>query len=203
MTRNPTDILSQFRLDNRIALVTGSATGLGAAIAHALSQAGAAVAVHGNSRPADETAAAIAARRRRCSTPSRPTSPTPPPLSASSAPSSRNLAASTSSSTTPAPSTATQPRIGSSKTGSASCRVNLTSVFQLSQLAARDMIARNAPGKVVSIASLLQLPGRHPRAGCYAASKGGVAQLTKALANEWAPRNIQVNAIAPGCFATT
>jgi len=81
-------------------------------------------------------------------------------------------------------------------------QVNLTSVFQLSQLAGRDMIRRNAPGKIVNIASLLSFQGGI-RVPAYAASKGGVAQLTKALANEWAGRNIQVNAIAPGYIATT
>jgi 2-deoxy-D-gluconate 3-dehydrogenase len=81
-------------------------------------------------------------------------------------------------------------------------QVNLTSVFQLSQFVARDLFAREAPGKIVNIASLLSFQGGI-RVPAYAASKGGVAQLTKALANEWAPRNIQVNAIAPGYFATT
>jgi 2-deoxy-D-gluconate 3-dehydrogenase len=60
---------------------------------------------------------------------------------------------------------------------------------------------REASGKIVNIASLLSFQGGI-RVPAYAASKGGVAQLTKALANEWAP-NIQVNAIAPGYFATT
>jgi 2-deoxy-D-gluconate 3-dehydrogenase len=86
-------------------------------------------------------------------------------------------------------------------------QVNLTSVFQLSQLAARDMIPRGGAvgksvGKIVNIASLLSFQGGI-RVPAYAASKGGVAQLTKALANEWAPKGIQVNAIAPGYFATT
>ena len=80
-------------------------------------------------------------------------------------------------------------------------QVNLTSVFQLSQLAARDMIPRGG-GKIVNIASLLSFQGGI-RVPAYTASKGGVAQLTKALANEWAPKGIQVNAIAPGYFATT
>ena len=57
-------------------------------------------------------------------------------------------------------------------------------------------------GKIVNIASLLSFQGGI-RVPSYAASKGGVAQLTKALANEWAPKGIQVNAIAPGYFATT
>src|SRR5271155_2957578 len=53
------DILDQFRLDEKLALVTGSATGLGAAIAIALAEAGASVACHGNRRPADETSETI------------------------------------------------------------------------------------------------------------------------------------------------
>src|ERR1700761_7167147 len=55
-------ILDLFRLDGKVALITGAASGLGAAIATALAQAGAEVAVHGNRRPADETAAAIGAK---------------------------------------------------------------------------------------------------------------------------------------------
>jgi 2-deoxy-D-gluconate 3-dehydrogenase len=81
-------------------------------------------------------------------------------------------------------------------------QVNLTSVFQLSQLVARDVISRgDAGGKILNIASMLSFQGGL-RVSSYAASKGGVAQLTKALANEWAARGIQVNAIAPGYFAT-
>jgi 2-dehydro-3-deoxy-D-gluconate 5-dehydrogenase len=57
-------------------------------------------------------------------------------------------------------------------------------------------------GKIVNTASLLSFQGGI-RVPAYAASKGGVAQLTKALANEWAPKGIQVNAIAPGYFATS
>jgi 2-deoxy-D-gluconate 3-dehydrogenase len=56
-------------------------------------------------------------------------------------------------------------------------------------------------GKIINIASLLSFQGGI-RVPSYAASKGGVAQLTKALANEWADRNVQVNAIAPGYFRT-
>jgi 2-deoxy-D-gluconate 3-dehydrogenase len=56
-------------------------------------------------------------------------------------------------------------------------------------------------GKIVNIASLLAFQGGI-RVPAYAASKGGVAQVTKALANEWAGRNVQVNAIAPGYFRT-
>ena len=80
-------------------------------------------------------------------------------------------------------------------------QVNLNSVFQLSQLVGRALIARGSPGKIVNIASLLSFQGGI-RVPAYAASKGGVAQLTKALANEWASKGIQVNAIAPGYIAT-
>ena len=80
-------------------------------------------------------------------------------------------------------------------------QVNLNAVFQLSQLVGRALIARSSPGKIVNIASLLSFQGGI-RVPAYAASKGAVAQLTKALANEWASKGIQVNAIAPGYIAT-
>jgi 2-deoxy-D-gluconate 3-dehydrogenase len=56
-------------------------------------------------------------------------------------------------------------------------------------------------GKIINIASLLSFQGGI-RVPAYAASKGAIAQVTKALANEWAGRNVQVNAIAPGYFRT-
>jgi 2-deoxy-D-gluconate 3-dehydrogenase len=62
------------------------------------------------------------------------------------------------------------------------------------------MIERRS-GKIIFTASLLSFQGGILVPG-YAAAKGGVAQLTKALANEWAPHNVQVNAIAPGYVAT-
>jgi 2-deoxy-D-gluconate 3-dehydrogenase len=78
--------------------------------------------------------------------------------------------------------------------------VNLSSVFRLSRAAGRQMLARGA-GKIINIASLLSFQGGI-RVPAYAAAKGGVAQLTKALANEWAGRGVNVNAIAPGYMAT-
>ncbi len=194
------NILDLFRLDNKVALITGAASGLGAAIATALAQAGATVAVHGNRRPADETAAEITAAG------------------------SRALAFQADLSTTAGAETLFNQvkeklgrvdilvnNAGTIHRNAAEdtlledwervLQVNLTSVFQLSQLAARDMIPRNS-GKIVNIASLLSFQGGI-RVPAYAASKGGVAQLTKALANEWAPKGIQVNAIAPGYFATS
>jgi 2-deoxy-D-gluconate 3-dehydrogenase len=78
--------------------------------------------------------------------------------------------------------------------------VNLNAVFRLSQLAGRRMLAQGN-GKIVNIASLLSFQGG-VFVPAYAASKGAVAQLTKALANEWAPKGINVNAIAPGYMDT-
>ena len=79
--------------------------------------------------------------------------------------------------------------------------MNLNSVFKLCRLAARDLVERKRPGKIINIASLLAFQGGITVAA-YAASKGAVAQLTKALANEWAARGINVNAIAPGYMRT-
>jgi 2-deoxy-D-gluconate 3-dehydrogenase len=78
--------------------------------------------------------------------------------------------------------------------------VNLNSVFFLAQLAGQHML-KQGHGKIVNIASLLSFGGGLLTVG-YAASKGGVAQMTKALANEWSSRGINVNAIAPGYMAT-
>ena len=78
--------------------------------------------------------------------------------------------------------------------------VNLKSVFFLSQAAARHMIPAGG-GKIINIASMLSFQGGI-RVPSYTASKSGLAGLTKLLANEWAASGINVNAIAPGYFAT-
>jgi 2-dehydro-3-deoxy-D-gluconate 5-dehydrogenase len=78
--------------------------------------------------------------------------------------------------------------------------IDLSAQFVLAREFGRDMLERGA-GKIVFTASLLSFQGGITVPG-YAAAKGGVAQLTKALANEWAGRNVQVNAIAPGYIAT-
>ena len=202
---NPTNILDLFRLDNKVALVTGAASGLGAAIAVALAQAGAEVAVHGNRRAANETAEQIGQQAAAFQA----------DLAHTAGPESLfgrvierfgrvDILINNAGTILRAP--AEDTLLTDWQTV---LQVNLTSVFTLSQLAGRDMIARGgsrAPaetaGKIVNIASLLSFQGG-VRVPAYAASKGGVAQLTKALANEWAPRGIQVNAIAPGYFAPT
>jgi 2-deoxy-D-gluconate 3-dehydrogenase len=79
-------------------------------------------------------------------------------------------------------------------------QTNLSSIFRLSQLAARHMLPKRS-GKIINIASLLSFQGGI-LVPAYAAAKGGVAQLTKSLANEWAAHGLNVNAIAPGYMAT-
>jgi 2-deoxy-D-gluconate 3-dehydrogenase len=78
--------------------------------------------------------------------------------------------------------------------------VNLNSQFVLSREIGKEMVKRGS-GKIIFTASLLTFQGGITVPG-YAAAKGGVGQLTKALANEWAAANVQVNAIAPGYIAT-
>ena len=187
-----------FSLEGKVALITGAASGLGASIATALASAGAQVAVHGNRRPATQTAEAIGEK-----------------AAAFQADLSSPMAAQSLFQSVQAHFGRIDILINNAGTISRAAaeettledwmqvlQVNLTSVFELSQLVARDLFSRKSPGKMVNIASLLSFQGG-VRVPAYAASKGGVAQLTKALANEWAPRNIQVNAIAPGYFATT
>jgi 2-deoxy-D-gluconate 3-dehydrogenase len=193
-------ILDRFRLDHKVALVTGASVGIGASIAVALSQAGAVVACHGNSRPADATAESILASGGHAI-----------PFSAdlSSEDSAEMLFEEVMAAFG-------QVDILVNNAGmiirhdavdfplqdwKKVMQVNLNSVFQLSQMAGRSMLARSAPGKIINIASLLAFQGGI-RVAAYAASKGGVAQLTKAFANEWAASGIQVNAIAPGYIAT-
>lgn len=79
--------------------------------------------------------------------------------------------------------------------------LNLSAVFALCRAFARDRIARDLPGKIVNIGSLLCEAARATTAA-YAASKGGIRQLTKALAVDWAPKGIHVNAIGPGYIQT-
>jgi 2-dehydro-3-deoxy-D-gluconate 5-dehydrogenase len=78
---------------------------------------------------------------------------------------------------------------------------NLNALFTICRHVGRRMIERGEGGKIVNIASLLSFQGGI-FVPAYTASKHAVAGLTKALANEWAPHHIQVNAIAPGYFAT-
>jgi 2-deoxy-D-gluconate 3-dehydrogenase len=78
--------------------------------------------------------------------------------------------------------------------------INLTAVFRLCRVIGRRMVEQGH-GKIINVASLLSFQGGLT-VPSYAAAKGGVAQITKALANEWAGRGVNVNAIAPGYMLT-
>ena len=193
------NILDTFRLDNKIALVTGSAGGMGAAISIAFAQAGAAVATH-DLRPPAETVATIEAAGGKAAAFAADLSDTAAPEALFKqvlAKFGRVDILVNNAGIILREDAVNVPLADWLKV----IQINETAVFQLSQLAGRDMISRNAPGKIISIASLLSFQGGI-RVPSYAAAKGAVAQITKALANEWAVKGIQVNAIAPGYIAT-
>ena len=194
-------ILDKFKLNDRVALVTGAATGLGAEIAIAMAQAGARVACHGNTRSPKETVAKIEEF-------SGEAHPLTGDLSQKQTP--KQLVEETLNRfdrldilVNNAGTIRRSPAVDYSEEDWATViEVNLSSVFRLSQLAGKHMIESGRGGKIVNIASLLSFQGGIT-VPAYAASKGGVAQLTKALANEWAKHRINVNAIAPGYMRTT
>ena len=194
-------ILDKFRLDNRIALVTGASAGLGAAIAIALAEAGADVACHGNTRSPEATCEAIVSRGRSAYSITGDLSnpETTKTLFDQTLQQFGRLDILINNAGT----IRRSPAVDYSDDDWATViEVNLSSVFRLSKLCARHMIDSSRGGKIVNIASLLSFQGGIT-VPAYAASKGGVAQLTKAFANEWAKHNINVNAIAPGYMRTT
>jgi 2-dehydro-3-deoxy-D-gluconate 5-dehydrogenase len=187
-----------FDLTGRVAIVTGANTGIGQGLAIALSEAGADVALVGRT-PAEETAERVRAAGRRAA-----------------------IIGADLSSVAPVQEIVdhTLAELGaldilvnnagiirradslefSEEDWDAVIDTNLKSVFFLCQAAARHMVPKGR-GKIVNIASMLSFQGGI-RVPSYTASKSGVAGLTKLLANEWAGKGINVNAIAPGYIAT-
>ncbi len=196
-----TSVLENFKLNGRTALVTGAATGLGASIAVALAEAGAQVACHGNTRSPVETCDRIDAAGGVAHAVVG---------DLSKAETARHLVNETLERfghidilVNNAGTIRRAPAVDYSEVDwTTVLEVNLTSVFRLCQLAGKHMIETDRGGKIVNIASLLSFQGGIT-VPAYAASKGGVVQLTKALANEWAKYHINVNAIAPGYMRTT
>ena len=192
-------ILDQFKLDGRVALVTGASAGLGQAIAIALAEAGADVACHGNSRSPAATCTEVAKTGRTALPVIGDLGRTETPAELIDATVNRfgrlDILVNNAGTIRRAPA------VDYSEADWATViQVNLSAVFRLSQLAGRQMISQGK-GKIVNIASLLSFQGGIT-VPAYAASKGGVAQLTKALSNEWAGKGINVNAIAPGYMRT-
>jgi 2-deoxy-D-gluconate 3-dehydrogenase len=192
-------ILDAFKLEGKVALVTGASTGLGAAIAIALAEAGADVACHGNTHAPDASCEAVtkAGRQAFALTGDLGDRETPRRLIDETIDHFGRLDILVNNAGTIRRAPATE---YSEEDWATVIEVNLSSVFRLAQLAGRHMIARGG-GKILNVASLLSFQGGIT-VPAYAASKGGVAQLTKALGNEWAAKNINVNAIAPGYMRT-
>ncbi|MEZ3160774.1 2-dehydro-3-deoxy-D-gluconate 5-dehydrogenase KduD [Microbacterium sp. BWT-B31] len=193
-------ILDSFRLDGRVALVTGSSRGLGQGAAVALAEAGADVALLDRG---DASATADLVRRagRRAHLIGRDlVSATPGELSAAVDEAIAELGG-LDILVNNAGTIRRSPAVDHPASDwDDVLTVNLDAVFHLSQAAGRHMLAQGR-GRIINVASMLSFQGGI-RVPAYTASKHAVAGLTKALANEWAAGGVTVNAIAPGYIAT-
>jgi 2-dehydro-3-deoxy-D-gluconate 5-dehydrogenase len=187
-----------FALDGRTALVTGANTGLGQGIALALAQAGADIVAAGRRTPI-ETGAAVLALRRRFHFIAADLASTVPIAGIVKETVGKmgrldilvNNAGVISRADALDVAEADWDRV---------MNVDLKSAFFLAQAAARHMAVLGG-GKIINVVSMLSFQGGI-RVPAYTAAKSGLAGITKALANEWAKARINVNAIAPGYFAT-
>ncbi|MDG5496660.1 2-dehydro-3-deoxy-D-gluconate 5-dehydrogenase KduD [Niveispirillum sp. BGYR6] len=190
--------MNPFDLTGRVAMVTGANTGLGQSLAIALARAGADIVTVAR-RDAGETAAAVEAAGRRCLQLTADLSKMDglPGLVADTLAHFGQLDILVNNAGIIRRADAVD---FTEADWDDVIDTNLKSVFFLSQAAARHMLTRGS-GKIINIASMLSFQGGI-RVPSYTASKSGVAGLTKLLANEWAGKGINVNAIAPGYFAT-
>ena len=189
-----------FDLSGKTALVTGASRGIGQAIAIGMAKAGAdIVVVASRAENAAETVAAVEALGRKALAVGCDQS-SPDAIKAATE-AAYELSGSVDILVNNAGTIRRSPaRDYSDEDWSAVIDTNLTGVFQFCRAIGGKMIDQGH-GKIVNIASLLSFQGGIT-VPAYAASKGGVSQLTKALANEWASLGVQVNAIAPGYIAT-
>jgi 2-deoxy-D-gluconate 3-dehydrogenase len=191
-------MMNPFSLEGRTALVTGANTGLGQGIAIALAQAGADIVAVGRRTPM-KTEAAIRALQRRfhfIAADLVSTAPIAGVVKETLSALGRldvlvNNAGVISRAAALEVTEADWDRV---------LHVDLKAAFFLAQAAARHMAASGG-GKIINIVSMLSFQGGI-RVPAYTAAKSGLAGITKALANEWAPQRINVNAIAPGYFVT-
>lgn len=192
-------VLDLFKLDGKNALVTGSRQGLGAAIALALAEAGANVACHGLSPEPNDIKDKIKALGRKATyTHGDVSDPQVCEVLVENTVKelgSIDILVNNAGTIKRAPA-ADFPQ----EYWDQVIAVNLSSVFKLTQLAGKHMIAQGK-GKIINIASLLSFQGGI-LVPSYTAAKSAVAGLTKAFANEWASKGINVNAIAPGYMVT-
>ena len=193
-------VLDQFRLHGKVALVTGASGGLGRAMAEALGEAGADLVVVSRRRERLEPIVEYTEKLGRLCVPMVCDVENPDQvrelIRAADEKFGRLDILVNAAGTTHRDHPEDFPEAAWDQV----LNVNLKSVFIACQEAGRRMIAQRS-GKIINIASLLAFTGGI-LVPAYSASKGGVAQLTKALANEWARHNIQINAIAPGYFRT-
>ena len=193
-------ILDSFRLDGRVAVVTGTSKGIGRGAALALAEAGADIALIDRG-DAFETAELIRALGRRVHLIRRDFATADADDLHSAIDEAVDVLGRIDVLVNNAGTIKRAPAAEHSAVDwQEVLRVNLDSVFHLTQAAGRRMIAQGS-GRIISVASMLSFQGGITVPG-YTASKHAVAGLTKAFANEWAAYGVTVNAIAPGYLAT-